>query len=584
VNFLILTAFLAAFNPDGAGTAVLPLLRVGQGPRAAALGEAYVSIADDASAIYWNPAGLGRIDATRLGVSHQQWFMDIKDEVANAALSTGTGAVGLGLVYSGDPGIETWSDDNMPGDTVRAWSAIVSAGYGTRVADRVWLGGSAKGLYENLHVLHGMGAAIDFGFVARPLPALSLGIVGRNIGTMLYGQDAEWLPVELALGASTSLSRFNATADVVLPFDNSANVRCGLEYMPMNGLAVRVGYRTAPADIGTLGIASGLTAGIGVLVGNFSVDYAFTPYGKLGTAHRIGLQARLPRKGTSALKLTVLDSATSLPLPANLAFTGISSGSAHTDDYGCFMLERLPPGALVVRANCDGYQPRVETVAVRREDRDQRAAITLQSVEVGSVWGALLDSATGKPLSGAIEWRGASGGTLAVDGRTGSFALKALPSGTYSFTASGAGNCYQPSVCTLTVEAGRLMQHDFVLAEMPRPLIFPAVFFAPAKLGIEDADDATLAAVARALDEHPSVLIEVVGHADGFEPTGSLGSLAALSQARADAVRRRLIDRHGVSPGRLVARGYAELRPLASSDTPDGQARNRSVEFITVRQ
>lgn len=72
----------------------------------------------------------------------------------------------------------------------------------------------------------------------------------------------------------------------------------------------------------------------------------------------------------------------------------------------------------------------------------------------------------------------------------------------------------------------------------------------------------------------------ILGHTDP-EPieTAQFPSNWELSAARASAVLRYLIER-GASPQRLVAAGFADSRPLAPNDTPEGRARNRRVEFV----
>ncbi|HEV8623585.1 MAG TPA: OmpA family protein, partial [Acidimicrobiia bacterium] len=55
-----------------------------------------------------------------------------------------------------------------------------------------------------------------------------------------------------------------------------------------------------------------------------------------------------------------------------------------------------------------------------------------------------------------------------------------------------------------------------------------------------------------------------------------------LSTARATTVLRELIERHGISPSRLSAAGYADERSLAANDTAEGRAANRRVELVVL--
>src|SRR5881396_1626917 len=72
-----------------------------------------------------------------------------------------------------------------------------------------------------------------------------------------------------------------------------------------------------------------------------------------------------------------------------------------------------------------------------------------------------------------------------------------------------------------------------------------------------------------------SIRIEIAGYTDG---TGSAATNLRLSQARAEVVRAYLVSR-GVSPTRMIARGYGASNPIAVNTTPEGRAQNRRVEL-----
>ena len=63
-----------------AGTAAAQFLKIGVGGRATAMGESFVAIANDASALYWNPAGIVQFENNELVISHIDWLVDIKHE------------------------------------------------------------------------------------------------------------------------------------------------------------------------------------------------------------------------------------------------------------------------------------------------------------------------------------------------------------------------------------------------------------------------------------------------------------------------------------------------------------------------
>ena len=87
---------------EAAGEAGAYFLKIKNSARGAALGEAFVSLADDTSCLQWNPAGLALIDVPSLEFNHRQSFTDFRYEnMAGALPIRGFGTLGLGVHYSG---------------------------------------------------------------------------------------------------------------------------------------------------------------------------------------------------------------------------------------------------------------------------------------------------------------------------------------------------------------------------------------------------------------------------------------------------------------------------------------------------
>jgi chemotaxis protein MotB len=79
--------------------------------------------------------------------------------------------------------------------------------------------------------------------------------------------------------------------------------------------------------------------------------------------------------------------------------------------------------------------------------------------------------------------------------------------------------------------------------------------------------------------------LRIEGHTDNVPIHNS--KFAAnwdLSTARATNTVRLLIETFGFDPERLSAAGYAEFRPIASNETPEGRAMNRRVDVVVPRR
>ncbi len=106
------------------------------------------------------------------------------------------------------------------------------------------------------------------------------------------------------------------------------------------------------------------------------------------------------------------------------------------------------------------------------------------------------------------------------------------------------------------------------------------ILFEPNSHGLLPISYETLNLIGELLLRNPDLRLEIAGHTD---VTGPEEYNLKLSQERAEAVRQYLIEKFGIAPHRLVARGYGEAMPVAPNDSPTGRALNRRVEFRILR-
>jgi len=82
------------------------------------------------------------------------------------------------------------------------------------------------------------------------------------------------------------------------------------------------------------------------------------------------------------------------------------------------------------------------------------------------------------------------------------------------------------------------------------------------------------------LEKHPNRNLLVEGHTDSI---GSDEFNQVLSQKRADAVKEALVEK-GISPDRILTRGYGKQFPVAGNDTESGRQLNRRVEVVILNE
>lgn len=342
---LVLSAVMAAAqaNPawggaDNAAGSAAQFLRVGAGARALGMGEAYGPVAEGPEAIYWNPAGLAQVTRPELSYSHFELLRYFHyDFIAYAQpVSALRGTVGgsASVFYQDSLEVVTGADQVI--GTFRPHSEVFSLAFARTFAPyeearrrdkgyipqshwnsrwvdmpfhesdypwegRMMMGLAVKAVTENLYDRRAAAAALDGGLLYLPeaLEGLRLSAAFRNAGTReRFIRDSESLPAELALGAAYDArgeSRRMLTAvELSAPYYGSVSGKVGVEYSRTAGhdigYALRAGYKTLTAfDLGPL---TGVTAGVGLRYGNFSLDFGFQPMATLGELYRMGLNIR----------------------------------------------------------------------------------------------------------------------------------------------------------------------------------------------------------------------------------------------------------------------------------------------------
>jgi hypothetical protein len=268
-------------------------LKIGVDARAAAMGDAYTSMANDASATFWNPAGLSNATTNSVLLMHNSWLQDINHEFAAIQFINGKHNLAVSLNMISVSGIELRGEtarDEPIGET-QALNTYLGLAYATTIFNNLQVGLQVKYLYEKYYLNSADGFALDLGIKKRNiLPDLSWGAVIQNIGKMsVLKKEATVLPLLLRTGIDYYLpwkileDRPLLTTDIVHIINDVTNLNMGFEMRVLNNLDFRMGYVFFRES-------QSITAGFGLSYNIFHFAYAFIPYSyNLGNSHRFSL-------------------------------------------------------------------------------------------------------------------------------------------------------------------------------------------------------------------------------------------------------------------------------------------------------
>ena len=289
---LCATVGLAAF--EGAAGSGFQSLTLPLDARAVGMGSAFVAVASGADSLEWNPAGMNQLRAPQVEAGHLSWIQDVNDEYINTAFPIyGLGAWGLGLsyLYTQD---QYYDNVGNQGGTFTDFDFVGDAAFSLQVSDAMNLGMEYKILRQGYATQFNMGSCFDLGWQWRDaVKGLDFGAAALNLGTpVALGSAFNVLPISLKFGGAEHVGSLVLLAldEEYQPVDSFNFVHAGLEvgtalgdWTPM----VRVGYTFGPAQAD--GGITGFSAGLGLAMGAWQVDYAYAPQGDLGQAQRLTL-------------------------------------------------------------------------------------------------------------------------------------------------------------------------------------------------------------------------------------------------------------------------------------------------------
>ncbi len=313
---LTILCLLVAAAPAAASVAGAHSLQIPPGARANSLGQAFVALADDATASWWNPAGLGFMQGRTLGLMHSQLVPDLANDIyyeyagwVHQLESWGTYSISLIYLSYGES-VRTTDSPEAQG-TFSSYEFAPAIAYGIRLDRSTAIGLSLKYVRVDLAPVSavpdfdrdgaGSSVAVDLGFLRRFGDRLSLGAALTNFGpniSFINEEQSDPLPRHIKLGAAYLAYQNPNYGHIMVIGDFSKMLvsggpttgHGGAEFQYQEIMAFRMGYVHDPdGDITDMTFGGGFH--VNLRGQDFYLDYASVPQASdLDRVHRFSFE------------------------------------------------------------------------------------------------------------------------------------------------------------------------------------------------------------------------------------------------------------------------------------------------------
>ena len=316
--------FSQSKNLSKVGTTAATFLEIGVGATATGMGGAYVSMANDATSLYWNVAGAARLSQYEVDVVHTNWLAQTNLDYAALVLPLeefGTLGFSFTSLSMPDEKVRTVDQPEGTGEYFSAGDIAVGISYARSLTDRFSVGFTAQYIEESIWHMSSSAFAIDAGTEFRTdlFGGMVIGASISNFGSSMklqgidtrtyssvdpsqlgtndqipYSIDLDsWnLPLLFRIGVSTNAIktddfRWTVAMDALHPNDNYESMNVGTEFSYKEFLFLRAGYQSLFLVDGEGGLSFGIGLNSKMLFSSDIVrfDYAYRDFGRLNNVN-----------------------------------------------------------------------------------------------------------------------------------------------------------------------------------------------------------------------------------------------------------------------------------------------------------
>jgi hypothetical protein len=308
------------------GTTAAKFLSIGIGPRAISMGGAFTSVSNDASAIYWNPAGIASFDQFQGFFTNTSLFAGISLNYFGLIVPAGeigNFAASVTAVNFGSIPVTTENQPEGTGESYSPMSLAFGLSYARFITEDFSVGATAKLITENIYHSNATGVAFDIGTIFQtPFEGIRFASSISNFGTKMQMSGSDLLirynvepsragsnnttdaniatdqfdlPLKLQIGVSKDFifmedQRFTPSVDFIVPNDNYESVNLGGELALFDDMfSIRGGYNSISiTKSGSIpNMQASLTFGVGFKYKrpgyiDIGIDYSYQKFKYLG--------------------------------------------------------------------------------------------------------------------------------------------------------------------------------------------------------------------------------------------------------------------------------------------------------------
>lgn len=287
-----------------AGTTAYPILATGVGARGSAMGDSYVALVEDASALFWNPGALGCLQRPMIQTDYRHFPLGGQEQVLAGVLPLNhLGVLGCDITYRD---LGTQDGYNAQGDPTQSFhpsDLAAGFGWGIPLSPRVSVGFRTLWFRQSAPDYHETGLVENVGVLLIPMKNVRFGAALKNMGLDTNGFS---LPLDMNIGLSR-VSQWGKGGDHSLGIAVGLDFRAhdlsrfnmGLEYSYRSSFFLRMGWAPRWGD-NELNTLQSFTTGAGISKKGWALDYALTSQAELGWEHRISVTWMPPWAKTSA--------------------------------------------------------------------------------------------------------------------------------------------------------------------------------------------------------------------------------------------------------------------------------------------